>query len=135
MEREFAEVNQRVSTPSRFSSNDAVKLETTTYSDDGDDHLPLDRWFREIYIAIASRLIEAPSAKEKLLLSRMSKKAKQETLGKLSRLPNSKGAPGWSLGRIRATTRCVMSTRGVLLPSSRHDGHARLHPKARHLAS
>ncbi|KAG3028240.1 hypothetical protein PC121_g1190 [Phytophthora cactorum] len=135
MERKFAEVNQRVSTPSRFSSNDAVKLEATTYSDDSDDHLPLDLWFREILIAIASRLIKAPSTKVNFLLSPMSKKAKQRALGKLDHLPNSEGAPEWSLGCIRATTRCVMSTRGVLLPSARHDGHARLRPKTRHLAS
>ncbi|KAI9981160.1 hypothetical protein PInf_010778 [Phytophthora infestans] len=32
MERELADANRRVSTPSRISTNDVVKLETSTYS-------------------------------------------------------------------------------------------------------
>ncbi|KAG3069597.1 hypothetical protein PI124_g22111 [Phytophthora idaei] len=44
MERELADANRRVSTPSRSSKNDVVKLETSTYSGVGEDRLPLNRW-------------------------------------------------------------------------------------------
>ncbi|KAG2763628.1 hypothetical protein PC116_g5546 [Phytophthora cactorum] len=36
MERELADANRRVSTPSRSSKNDVVKLETSTYSGVGE---------------------------------------------------------------------------------------------------
>ncbi|KAI9983359.1 hypothetical protein PInf_007379 [Phytophthora infestans] len=77
MERELADANRRVSTPSRISTNDIVKLETSTYSRAEEERLPLNHRLRKIDIAIASRLTEAPSANVHFLLSRLSGKAKE----------------------------------------------------------
>ncbi|KAG6621298.1 polyprotein [Phytophthora cinnamomi] len=80
MVRELAESKRRVPTPSQPSRNDAVKMETSSYSATGPDHLLLNRWFRETDIATVSRAL---SARVNFLLSRLSGNAKKWVLGKL----------------------------------------------------
>ena len=83
MIRELSEANRRLQTPSHTYHYDAIKMETSTYSGDGPNRLPHNHWFREIEIAIASRLIDDPTAKVNFLLSWLVGKARQWALGKL----------------------------------------------------
>ncbi|GAB9477994.1 hypothetical protein Gpo141_00015222, partial [Globisporangium polare] len=82
MERELDDALSKHSTLASFK-NEVVKIETSTYSGVGPDRLPLNRWFREIELAISSRHIATESSKVHFLISRLSGKAKEWALGKL----------------------------------------------------
>jgi hypothetical protein len=82
LERERASLLARASTPAS-SKNDIVKIETSMYSGAGQDRLPLNRWYREVDIAMNARHVVSEQARVSFLLSRLSGKAKEWALGKL----------------------------------------------------
>lgn len=80
--RELA--NQRASsTPAPQTKTEVVKIDTSLYSGAGQDRLPLNRWFREVAIAMDARQLASEQARVNFLLSRLSGKAKEWALGKL----------------------------------------------------
>ncbi|GMF30406.1 unnamed protein product [Phytophthora fragariaefolia] len=103
MERELAKSKRRVITPSHSSRNDALKMETSTYSGVGQDRLPLNCWFREVDIATSSMMIEAPTASVNFLLSRLSGKAKEWALDKL--VVDLNVFPLWRFSRVTSDSR------------------------------
>jgi hypothetical protein len=83
LESELADANRRASTLSHPSKNEVVKIETSVYTGVGQDRLPLNRWFREVELAIASRRFELESSRVNFLISRLAGKAKEWALGRL----------------------------------------------------
>ncbi|KAG3204803.1 hypothetical protein PC128_g1690 [Phytophthora cactorum] len=84
MAREFADLRQRVSTPTPATNNtDIVKLDVSSYSGEDDRRLHLNRWFCEVGIAIEARQLSIELARTRFLLSKLTGKAKEWALGKL----------------------------------------------------
>lgn len=81
MQRELAEARKQASNP-KAPQSQVVKLETSTYSGEGPNRMPLNRWFCEVDIAMGARLLQGEFAQTNFLLSRLSGKAKAWALGK-----------------------------------------------------
>lgn len=84
MTREFADLRQRVTTPSQTTNKiNIVKLDVSTYSGEGVGRLHLNRWFCEIDIAVKARQLSTEPARTRFILSMLTGKAKEWVLGKL----------------------------------------------------
>ena len=78
MARDLARSNRKALTPSLPSHSDAVKTKNSSYSGEGTNQVSLNRWFREVDIAIARGL-----SRVNFLLFRLTGKAKECILGML----------------------------------------------------
>ncbi|OWZ02084.1 polyprotein [Phytophthora megakarya] len=84
MVRELGDLRQRVSTPTATKNKtDIVKLDVSSYSDEGDGRLHLNRWFCEVDIPIEDRQLSTELTCTRFLLSTLAGKAKEWALGRL----------------------------------------------------